>query len=120
MLDPRNAMSLAAILGALNRLAIDPHTFLNTDVMSLELKDLPIAVCLPEGCLERLNAEARGATSTGDSSKYRSLQLQTTISAAGELVCVVILIKDSSFKKLESVLVSAQVTFVLTCPCSWM
>jgi hypothetical protein len=103
-MDPRNQMSMAAVASALqddDKNDFSPELFFNTDVTSVMLEDHDDAVYLVKGSKKKLAQERRSVSTTKNKSQRRSLSFMTTTSAAGELLCTIVLLKDSNFEKLE-------------------
>lgn len=82
---------------------------LNTDVTTLFLKDWAEAGLVTEEARKKFKKDRRGATTTSDKQHQdRTISLMTTISAAGELVSTIAIIKDSNIEKLENITVSSK------------
>ena len=96
-MDIRNAMSMAAVVGAVLGEKDDsfrPETLLNTHVTSAVLEDEEQTVLLGEGSRKKLAKERKSASRTGTSQKSRGVSLMSTTSAAGVSVCQIAIIKD--------------------------
>lgn len=106
-MDPRNALSMAAVLGAILREAraegYYPETILSTDVTSILLDFQKDAALVSEETRAALAGAAKCPSTTTEMYKARGIQLMVTISAAGKLVCTIVMIKDNNFPHLEKV-----------------
>jgi hypothetical protein len=111
-MDPRNQISYIAIGTAVTdtdpRLFV-PELYLNTDVTSMLLEDPDTAIYMAEGSQEKLDAERRSASRVTKISKRRCFSLMPTTSAAGELICAIVILKDDKFKEVKLIAVSAAV-----------
>ena len=109
-MDVRNAMSLAIVLDALLDelgLEFDPRLFFNTDVTTLFLKDLLESGRITKKSKKLLKKHRLGASRTQENSfQERTVSLMTTVSAGGQLMCTIVIIKDSLIESLEKHTVS--------------
>ena len=109
-MDPRNVLSLAGILGALQDatgMEFCAGLFLNTDVTSILLEHLPEAARLAAASTIKLHAQRKGACVTIDvTHQDRTVSVMATIAADGARVCTVVYIKDSNVTALERIIVS--------------
>ena len=109
--DPRNAMSIAAVIGGLQKTlgeAINPRLLVNIDVTSVMIEDKQEPIMMAAGSAERLKQDHKNAAGTHTTAKTRCLSLLACTSAAGSLVCAGIFLKDETFKTITTVEVSKQ------------
>jgi hypothetical protein len=104
MQDPRNQASLAAMLGAIGMEREDGFTkemTFNVDVSTLWLDEPEEAAFVSEGVQAVLKELRRSVTITKKGHQRRSISIMAMISAAGHLNCAIVIIKDSSFARLD-------------------
>lgn len=104
-MDPRNAMTLAIVLSALvDTLGseFDPRLLCNTDVTSLWLQELLESGRITVEAMTWLKENRLGACTTADKSfQERTVKLMTTMTAAGNLLCTIVIIKDALIQSIE-------------------
>jgi len=108
-MDPRNQIALAAMWGAMTDPREDhvpPEFIFNSDVTTLLLEDGVEEAYLAEGSSEKLKEHRKSASISKNTHKARGVSLLVTTSAAGTLVCTIVIIRDESFKKMTFYTVS--------------
>jgi hypothetical protein len=103
-MDIRNQLSLCAVGGAFLEDSLAELTF-NTDMTSIYLEDKVERVYLAKGSAAKLKEENKSASATTDSTQKRTVNMLSTVSAAGNLLCTVVCIKDTENKILTTTLV---------------
>ena len=108
-MDIRNALSCAAMA----KLVMDPANELvrmalltNTDVTSIQLERSTGTVIAGKHAAERLKSEGKSISRTMEGMQSRCVSIMTTISAAGELLCTIIIIRDAAVQSFSKHLVS--------------
>ena len=106
-MDIRNQLSLRAVGGAFLEGFLAELTY-NTDVTSIVLEVKVEPVYLAKGSVQRLKAENKSASATTDSTQKRTVNVMSTVSAAGNVLCTIVCIKDTENKLLKTTLVQGQ------------
>lgn len=102
-------MSLAGIFGAVSGSEdkkFSPNTLINTDIVSVYLKEGSIVALVPAEAKKELKDSCRSVSVAQKETQARCIQLMVSTSAGGHLACVVVILKDSNYKKLKLVEVS--------------
>ncbi len=89
-------MSLAAVASALDGDDLHPELFFNVDTTSVYLEEPQILHVVSKKVMRENRKRNIAVTTTAPSPQKRSLQLMTTISAAGELLCTIVIIKENT------------------------
>lgn len=104
-LDPRTSLSIAAVLTAAYPPG-QPYLMTNTDVTSILLGERQQTAYTNKESIPKLKTEAKSVSVTQKEHKHRGTSIMATTTAAGELVCVIAIIKDEAFKILKKIPVS--------------
>ena len=101
-MDLRNALSLAAVAGALygdEEDAFSPALLFNTDATSLYLEDKIPKACVRTDSLAALKSERKSVGVTKDTNQRRTVSIIATTNAEGDLMSAIVVIKDSLVPK---------------------
>lgn len=105
MLEPRNFLSLAALLQHLfseeSELKIEPETFLNLDETAFRLVEEAGQIRMTEATREELRQHCRAPAVTGDGVPDRYAYLIPVITASGHRLCTVVIVRDKNLPTMK-------------------
>ena len=111
-MDLRNFLAFAAVLEHIyspaSNINLIPQLFINLDMTSMPLKKEPHTIFLSTYIAEQVHAHHRAPGVTMDETPDRWLHLLPAISAAGELLCVIVVIRDHKFTTMDIIKLQSQ------------